>query len=69
MSLPVKLRDVAQEMQISGDLLTCYINVKTGELVSLSEETMRYVDEEDTEWMHPWQLDEVVVAREGAGIR
>ncbi|MCC5870871.1 MAG: hypothetical protein JJU22_00590 [Gammaproteobacteria bacterium] len=63
MSLPVKLRDVAQEMQISGDFLTCYINVKTGELVSLSEETMRYVDEEDTEWMHQWQLDEVVVAR------
>ena len=62
MPLPVKLRDVAQEMQVSGEFQSCYINLKTGELVSLSEETMLYVDEEDTDEMHQWQLDEIRMA-------
>lgn len=62
MSLPVKLRDVAHEMQESGEFVTCYINVATGELVALSEEAIDLVDEEDTDGLKQSQLDEIRLA-------
>ena len=38
MPLPVKLRDVVDEMEIQSDEWKAYINRKTGELISISEE-------------------------------
>ena len=38
MPLPVKLKDVVNEMDVLGDEWTAYLNRKTGELFTITEE-------------------------------
>lgn len=56
---PVSLQSVAEELVALDDDSTAYINRKTGELVTVSEEEARIVEEggEDDEYIPDWQKE------------
>jgi hypothetical protein len=62
MALPVKLRDVVDQMDVAGDEITAYINRRDGELVILVEGEFSLDDDESgAEWQQEAKkLDERV---------
>ena len=54
---PVSLQSVVNEMDVLGEEWTAYINKKTGELVTVTEEETNIVDVggEDDEFIPEWQ--------------
>ena len=56
---PVSLQSVVHEMDIIGDEVTAYINKKTGELYTVSEEEANFIEagSEDDEFMPEWQKE------------
>lgn len=65
MSLVVSLRDVVDEMDVSSDEHTAYINRKTGELITLTQEDRSLVeDEEPFENLPEWQQEMLPKIRE-----
>ena len=65
MSLPVKLRDVVDQMDVISDEHSAYLNKRTGELITLSmEELSAAEEEEDLEDYPEWQRELILEARE-----
>ena len=58
MPLPVSLRQVVDELAILSDEHQAFINKRSGELFTVSEEEIRFVEEGyDPEKVPPWQLE------------
>lgn len=56
---PVSLQAVADEMDLFGDEQTAYINRKTGELFTVGDEELRFLetDIENDDFMPDWQKE------------
>lgn len=64
MALPVKLQDVADILDTLPDEWTAYINRRTGELVPVSEEEMKFAGEDGEPGDLPdWQAETVAKAK------
>lgn len=63
---PVSLRSVVNEMDVMSDEMTAYINKKTGELSTVSEEEASIVEagNEDDEFIPEWQKETLSKVRE-----
>ncbi len=59
MTLPVKLREVADMMDAASDMVTAYINRRTGELTVLTSEEELYADDDgdDDGEVPEWQTE------------
>ncbi|MCC5912927.1 MAG: hypothetical protein JJU46_01010 [Balneolaceae bacterium] len=68
MSLPVSLQEVIDEMGQQNELITAFINRKTGELRILTEDdyyALRHLDDgEPIEDLPPWQQETIPILRE-----
>jgi hypothetical protein len=63
MPLPVKLKDIIDEMEIQSDFHSCYLNKKTGEIVMVTDEHFSAAeDEEDISHYSDWERDAIQVA-------
>lgn len=62
MVLPVKLQDVIDAMDAPVDGWTAYINRRTGEVVSFSEDDVAFYDDDDV--VPEWQAEMVAKAKE-----
>ena len=61
----VSLRDVLDEMELSSDEATGYINRKTGEIITLTDEVVALAEDPDAAADAPqWQKDLLPKARE-----
>lgn len=61
----ISLRDVIDEMELSSDEATAYINRKTGELITLTDEVVALAEDPDAAVDAPqWQKDILPKARE-----
>jgi len=63
---PVSLQSVVNEMDVLGEEWTAYINKKTGELVTVTEEEANIIDAggEDDEFIPDWQREILPKVRE-----
>ncbi len=63
---PVSLKSVVNEMDVLGDQMTAYINKKTGELFTVTEEEAMIIEEgnEDDELIPEWQKETLPKVRE-----
>jgi len=63
---PVSLQSVVNEMDIPSDEMTAYVNKKTGELFTVSEEETRIIEagNEDDEFIPQWQKEILPKVRE-----
>lgn len=63
---PVSLQSVMNEMDVLGEEWTAYINKKTGELVTVTEEEANIIDAggEDDEFIPDWQREILPRVRE-----
>ncbi|AGI74388.1 hypothetical protein OA238_c45190 [Octadecabacter arcticus 238] len=60
MALPVKLRAVVDQIEMTGDEMTAYINRKTGDLITLTDEDLSYAEDGDNDRLIPdWQRETV----------
>ena len=58
MALPVKLRAVVDQIEMTGDEMTAYINRKTGDLITLTDEDLSYAEDGDNDRLIPdWQRE------------
>ena len=66
MAARVKLQDVVDAMELPDDGWTSYLNVKTGEIVTVSEEDDRLVEDEtlDEQELPAWQRESLPKLRE-----
>ena len=65
MAVIVSLRDVIEQMDLTTDEATAYINRKTGELVTLTHEEVALTEDPDEAALAPqWQKDLLPKARE-----
>ena len=63
MSLPVKLNDIIDEMEIQSDGHSYYLNRKTGEIVLVTDEHSSLAeDEEDISHYSDWEQEAIQVA-------
>ena len=44
---PVKLKDIVEELSFQSDEVSSLLNTKTGEVVSVADEELRAVDDDD----------------------
>ena len=63
---PVSLQSVVNEMDVPSDEMTAYINKKTGELFTVSEEETRIIEagNDDDEFVPEWQMEILPKVRE-----
>jgi len=63
---PVSLKSVVNEMDVISDEVTTYINTKTGELCTISEEEANIIEagNEDDEFIPDWQREILPKVRE-----
>ncbi len=68
MPLPVRLRDVVQELEVTDDFLRVYINPATGEIAPVTQDEAAMVEEEepDEDWPQ-WQVEAQAYARRVLG--
>ena len=65
MSLPIKLNDVVEALEIAGEELTHYLDRRTGEIVMVSNEEMEAAEEDELISEFPdWQREAILNARE-----
>jgi hypothetical protein len=64
MALPVRLRDVVDAMDAPVDGWMAYINRRTGEIVSFSEDDVAFHDDDDGDILPGWQGEMVAKAKE-----
>lgn len=65
MALPVSLDLIAQELESIQDDMTAYVNRKTGDIVSVSQDELTLVEEEiDEDELPDWQLEMLPQLRE-----
>ena len=62
MNAKVKLEDIIEALDICSDALFCYVNKKTGEVVSVSEEYFNY-NEDDMDDIAEWEREEISLAK------
>jgi hypothetical protein len=62
----VSLQDVLEAMELTGDESTSYINVKTGEIVTVTDEEVDLVEDEDLDEqdLPEWQREMLPKVRE-----
>ena len=66
MSLPVSLHSVAEEMDVPSETFRAYVNRRTGELFTVSDDEAALVDQDpaDLERLPDWQQDLLPKVRE-----
>jgi hypothetical protein len=66
MTVIVSLKDVVDAMDLPNNEWTSYLNPKTGEIVTVTDEDLRLVEDEDLEEedLPEWQRETLVKARE-----
>ena len=64
MTLPVRLRDVVDAMDAPVDGWMAYINRRTGEVVSFSEDDIAFHDDNDDDVLPDWQAEIAAKAKE-----
>ena len=64
MALPVKLRDVVDAMNTPVDGWMAYINRRTGEVVSFSEDNVAFHDDNNDDVLPDWQAESATKAKE-----
>jgi hypothetical protein len=63
MPLPVKLKDIIDEMEIQSDFHSNYLNKKTGEIIMVTDEHFSVAeDEEDISHYSDWEQEAIQVA-------
>jgi hypothetical protein len=69
MAVVVSLQDVVEAMDLPNDAWTSYLNPKTGEIVTVTEEDRRLVEDEDLDEqdLPDWQRERVIQARAALG--
>lgn len=65
MAIPVKLKDIVEELSFQSDEVSSLLNTKTGDVVSVADEELRAAEnEEPLENFPEWQRDAIRVAGE-----
>jgi hypothetical protein len=65
MALPVKLNDVIEALEATGEELTHYLDRNTGEIVMITNEEMEAAEEDELISEYPdWQRKAILKARE-----
>ena len=65
MSLPVKLKDVIDALEIAGYENRQYLDRRTGEVIVLTKEEMSAAEEDEDPADYPdWQLESILIAQE-----
>ncbi len=65
MAVPVKLKDIVEELSFQSDEVSSLLNTKTGEVVSVADEELRAAEnEEPLENFPEWQRDAIRVAND-----
>jgi hypothetical protein len=65
MAVPVKLKDIVDELSFIPDEASSYLNTKTGEVISITHEELRAAEnEEPLEDFPEWQHDVIRLAGE-----
>ncbi len=68
MSLPVKLSDIADAMQMQSDEIHQYLNRQTGELISVTDEEISAAEADEPLDDYPdWQRENIMLAGEILG--
>ena len=69
LSIMVSLRDVVAEMDLPNDEWTAYLNRRTGELVTLTDDDARLAEQEEEEAtdLPDWQQEQLPKVREVLG--
>jgi hypothetical protein len=68
MTVVVSLRGVVNEMDVMSDEFHAYLNKETGELVTVSDEEIRTIENEDDEGEYPeWQREALAMAKKVLG--
>jgi len=64
MGVRVKLSTITDAMEIQSEQTSTYLDKRTGEVVLLTSDDLRYADEEHLpEWLKPEQLEDIELAR------
>lgn len=65
MRLPVRLSEIIDAIDIPNEELASYLNRKTGDIITVSEEEISAAEEEDPLDDYPeWQRDNILIAKE-----
>ncbi len=65
MALPVKLREVVDQIEMAGDEITAYINRETGDLITLTDEDLSYAEDDDGNRLVPdWPRETIDQAKQ-----
>ncbi len=64
MPVTVSLREVVFEMDVPGDLGRAYLNPKTGEVITITEEDLSALEYDDPDRMPQWQREILPKIRE-----
>jgi uncharacterized protein UPF0158 len=65
MALPVKLKDVVDALEEAGDMISHYLDKRTGEIVMITEDGWQAVKEDELISEYPeWQRETILKARE-----
>ena len=64
MPVTVSLREVVFEMDVPGDIGRAYLNPKTGEVITITEEDLSALEYDDPDQMPQWQRESLPKIRE-----
>jgi hypothetical protein len=65
MSIQVKLKDIIEEMELQFDESRTFLNIKTGEIISVTTDDLRAAeDEEPYDHLPDWQQENLKVAND-----
>jgi len=65
MPLPVRLKDVVDALEEAGDLISHYVDKRTGEIFMITEDDWRAAEEDELISEYPeWQRETILKARE-----
>jgi hypothetical protein len=65
MAISVKLGSVVDQIDMAGDEMTAYINRKTGDLITLTDEDVSYAeDDDDSRFIPDWQQETAEQAKQ-----
>ncbi|MFC3882016.1 UPF0158 family protein [Bacillus songklensis] len=65
MSIQIRLKDIIEEMEIQFEACRTFLNIKTGEIISVTEDDLRAAeDEEPFDHLPDWQQEDLKVAND-----
>lgn len=65
MNPPVKLSEIIDAIDLQSDEMAAYLNIRTGQIITISEEEVRAAEEGDPLDDYPeWQQDNIRIARD-----